>query len=447
MKIAIIGSGISGLASAHLLSPHNKVTLFEQDNRPGGHARTIEIPQSNLSYETSHSKPDTPLFLDTGFIVFNDRNYPNLNGLFNQLNVPFEDSDMSFGVSCNHGRLEYSSSTPFAQKRNLLNPAFLAMLRDIVKFNKAAPKWLATNQYGTLEDCVEGLNLGNWFKNYYIYPMGAAIWSTPVDRIMNFPAASFLRFFQNHGLLSLTNRPQWHTVTGGSHSYIRRLLDATDCELRLNTKISTITREKKLWKLTDTSGASEQFDHVILACHSTQAASLLKQGCLKSEQQQSALQKLISELSNIKFQTNQVITHLDKSLMPKNRAAWASWNYLQQRDPSSREQNETLTLSYWMNNLQNLNKNYPGLKDDIIITLNPKHQIKETLILDQHEFSHPQFDQAAIKAQQALRDRQGQHNLWLSGAWLNYGFHEDGITSAVNIAEKLGVKIPWKLNQ
>lgn len=416
-KTIIIGGGIAGLSAAFLLAPHGPVSLYEKEHRPGGHARTITV---NCS--------DGDLPVDTGFIVLNDRNYPHLNGLFTHLDVEIENSDMSFGVSIADGWLEYSSSNIFAQKRNLARPAFLKMLRDILRFNRAAKAACTEDLQLPLGSFIEQQKLGPWFRDYYLLAMGAAIWSTPISDMLDYPAATFLRFFENHGLLNLHHRPQWKTVTGGSQRYVSKLIEQSTFKLHLNSHITSINRQAGQWQITDQSGNSDQADHLILACHADTSHALLPQDC-----PQRAL------LKNFKFQPNRVITHKDISFMPKRKQAWSSWNYLQNHCQSVTNPTD-LSLSYWMNNLQNLKT-----KDDIIITLNPASEIRDEVKTDETCFTHPVFDQGAIEAQQKLNQIQGQDNLWFAGAWLRYGFHEDGILSAVNIARAMGHKIPWEL--
>lgn len=417
-KTIIIGGGIAGLSAAFLLSQHGPVILYEKEPRPGGHARTI----------TAHCS-DGELPVDTGFIVLNDRNYPQLNGLFTHLAVEIENSDMSFGVSINDGWLEYSSSNIFAQKRNLARPAFLKMLRDILRFNQTAKAVLNEDLQQPLGKFIKQQKLGPWFRDYYLLAMGAAIWSTPIKAIEDYPAATFLRFFENHGLLNLRDRPQWKTVTGGSQRYVSKLIEQSGFELRLNSPITSIKRQGGQWQVIDQSGNSDQADHLILACHADRSHALLPQDCPQR-----------ASLSSFKFQPNRVITHKDISFMPKRKSAWSSWNYLQSHHRhTAASKPAELSLSYWMNNLQNLKT-----KDDIIITLNPAAKIRDELIIDETSFTHPVFDQAAIEAQQKISQIQGQDNLWFAGAWLRYGFHEDGILSAVNIARAMGHKIPWE---
>ena len=409
MKIAIIGTGISGLGAAYLLHPHHDITVFEKNAYIGGHSRTIEVPTG-----------DTKTPVDTGFIVFNNWNYPNLLGLFKELDVPYQKSDMSFGVSIENGWLEYGSSGMFAQKKNLFRPAYWGMLANIIRFNKEAPAYIEKDAYISLQECLDQLNMGEWFRRYYLLAMGAAIWSCPIETIMKFPAKTFLRFFKNHGLLSVNNRPQWYTVTGGSREYVSRLTETFKNKIRLNSGVQNVKKQDDTWSVD-----GEVFDQVIFACHADEALKILEDT--------SDIENVIGEFD---YQDNQIIVHSDTSFMPQERKCWASWIYLSE---GREDKKQVVSLSYWMNNLQGLDPAYP-----IIVTLNPGRRPQEDLILDEHTFSHPIFDLKAIKAQEKISDIQGQNGLWFCGAYQRYGFHEDGLLSAVNVVKKMGVEIPWE---
>lgn len=414
MKIAVIGTGISGLGAAYLLHPHHDVTIYEKNNYIGGHTRTIEVPTGN-----------SKTALDTGFIVFNNWNYPNLMGLFQQLDVPYQKSDMSFGVSIDNGWLEYGSSGMFAQKRNFIRPSYYGMLADIIRFNKQAQSYIQKDAQITLQECLDQLHMGDWFRKYYLLAMGAAIWSCPIETIMKFPARTFLQFFKNHGLLSINNRPQWYTVTGGSREYVTRLTQSFQNKIKLNTVIKSVTPREEKWLVTDQNDQSISYDQVIFACHADEALKIIKDPTAE----------ILSVLGAFDYQDNQIIVHSDTSFMPRQKKCWASWVYLSEE----REDNKNaVSLSYWMNNLQGLNPQYP-----LIVTLNPGKRPKEDLILDEHTFSHPIFDLKAIKAQDQLDLIQGKNGLWFCGAYQRYGFHEDGLLSAVNIAKTMGINIPW----
>ena len=415
MKIAIIGTGISGLGAAYLLAPKYDITVYEKNAYIGGHSRTIDVPAG-----------DTKTAVDTGFIVFNDWNYPNLMGLFKELDVPYQKSDMSFGVSIDDGWLEYASGGMFAQKRNLLRPAYFKMLVDIVRFNKQAKAYIEKDADITLQQCLDQLNMGEWFRRYYLLAMGAAIWSCPVDTIMKFPARTFLQFFKNHGLLSINNRPQWYTVTGGSREYISRLTEQFKDQIRLDCGVRKVTPLDDQMAVEDTQGNTEMFDHVIFACHADEALEMITDQTVEK----------LDILGAFDYQDNQIIVHSDTSFMPKNKDCWASWVYLSE---GREDKKQEVSLSYWMNNLQGLDPDYP-----IIVTLNPDRRPQEDLILDEHTFSHPVFDLKAITAQERIKDIQGKNSLWFCGAYQRYGFHEDGLLSAVNVAKAMGVSIPWE---
>jgi len=414
MNIAIIGTGISGLGAAYLLHQHHDVVVYEKNAYVGGHSRTIEVPVQQGK-----------LAVDTGFIVFNDRNYPNLLGLFNQLDVPYQKSDMSFGVSIDDGWLEYSSNSLFAQRKNFLRPQYWRMLLDVMRFNKQALTYIKADPSISLGDCLNQLNMGEWFKRYYILAMGAAIWSCPVETIMQFPAQTFLRFFKNHGLLSINDRPQWYTVTGGSREYTRRLIAPFEEHILLNNGVTRVVQKDKLFEVTDEQGGSRLFDHVIFACHADQALKLIDQPSVDEQ----------SVLSNFHYQRNHIIVHSDESFMPQHKQCWSSWVYLSEQE---QDNNNGVSLSYWMNNLQSLETETP-----IIVTLNPARKPKQALIMDEHYFSHPIFDYGAITSQRLIHSIQGKRNLWFCGAYQRYGFHEDGLLSAVNVAKGIGVDIPW----
>jgi predicted NAD/FAD-binding protein len=414
MKIAIIGTGISGLGAAYLLHREHDLVIYEKNAYVGGHSRTIDIPVEHGT-----------LPVDTGFIVFNDWNYPNLLGLFNQINVPYQKSDMSFGVSINNGWLEYSSGGLFAQRKNILRPQYWRMLLDVFKFNKQALAYINQDPSISLGDCLERLKMGAWFKQYYILAMGAAIWSCPVDTIMKFPAQTFLRFFKNHGLLSINDRPQWYTVTGGSREYKQRLIQPFQEHILLNNGATKVTQKGKQVEVIDSYGAARLFDHVIFACHADEALQMID-GPTPEE---------TAVLSSFQYQHNAIVVHSDTSFMPQHQQCWASWVYLSEQQ----NKNTGVSLSYWMNNLQSLDTTTP-----VIITLNPARRPKEALIMDEHSFTHPIFDYNAIIAQDKIADMQGKRQLWFCGAYQRYGFHEDGLLSAVNVVKGLGGSIPWE---
>lgn len=419
MKIAVIGAGISGLGAAYLLSPDHDVYVFEKNDYTGGHSRTIDVHSDNQDTEKK-----TPV--DTGFIVFNNWNYPNLLGLFKDLDVPFQKSDMSFGVSIGKGWLEYASGGMLAQKRNIVRPAYWKMIFDILRFNKQAPAYIEKDSAITLEQCLDELKMGDWFRNYYLLAMGAAIWSCPLETIMKFPAKTFLQFFKNHGLLSINDRPQWYTVTGGSREYVKRLTRMLRHRVRHDYAVSKVIAKENGFRVEDYRGNGEHFDQVIFACHADEALQMIENPT-ESERE---------VLGSFGYQDNFIIVHSDESFMPKQKKCWASWVYLSEE---RKDDSANVSLSYWMNNLQSLDS-----ARTILVTLNPGRRPAEDSIMDEHVFSHPIFDQKAIDAQTRIPEIQGVRGLWFCGAYQRYGFHEDGLLSAVNVVKKMGGEIPWE---
>lgn len=409
MKIAIIGLGISGNAAAYILKQNgHDITCFERNNYIGGHSRTIEV---------------MGVPVDTGFIVFNYRNYPHLTALFDKIKVPVEKSDMSFAASINDSWLEYGTQgikNIFAQKRNLFRPKFLKMLRDILRFNKQALKYQYTDM--TLEELLNKLRMGEWFRKYYLLAIGGAIWSTPIGRMMDFPARTFIQFFLNHGLLTVDEQPQWYTVSGGSREYVKRLTESFASDIRLNANIKSITRQNGKVQID-----GEEFDHVFFGCHSDQALKMLSD---KTNEEREII-------GSFKYQPNKIFVHSDENYMPKNRNCWASWVY---KIDGKIDESPSISLSYWMNRLQNLKLDKP-----VIVTLNPLKTPNH--IHNEYIFEHPVFDEAAVSAQARLSEIQGKNNTWFLGAYQRYGFHEDGILSAVNATAKFGAKLPWQPNQ
>ena len=418
MKIAVIGAGISGMSAAYFLSQKHDVSVFEKENYVGGHSRTLTF-QEDLN----------KVSVDTGFIVFNQKNYPNLSALFRHLEVPTIKSNMSFGVSINNAWLEYGTmklSNLFSQKRNFLRPSYYRMLQDVLKFNKKALPYIGSQNYKTIGDLIEDLKLGDWFKNYYLLPMSGAIWSTPVEDMLNFPAETLVRFFHNHGLLSVDGQPQWYTVKGGSKEYVTRLTSKIKKNIRTNLAVSSVTRDKNSATVTDSNGGKHQFDAIIFACHSDQALALIDKPSKEEK----------SVLGRIQYKPNSVILHQDSSFMPKRKSAWSSWVYLSN---SNKDKTNKMSLTYWMNSLQSLQSKKP-----VLVTLNPSVKPKEELIINEHIFDHPQFNQDAIAAQKDIPLIQGVDKFWFCGAWQKYGFHEDGLSSAINVVKDFGVKLPWE---
>ncbi|MEN8891446.1 NAD(P)/FAD-dependent oxidoreductase [Planktotalea arctica] len=411
-NIAVIGAGISGLGAAHMLGGDNRVTLFEAEPRLGGHARTIMAGQNGM-------QP-----VDTGFIVFNYANYPHLAALFAELDVPVVKSSMSFGASIDGGRFEYglaSVRAVFAQSKNALDPRFLRMLRDITRFNAKGYDLAAANRDMTIGDFLNALGVGRYFRNYYLAPLSGAIWSTPTDKIMDFPAYAMMEFFKNHALLGVTGQHQWYTVNGGSSEYVRRVetsLKAKGVVLRLGCPIDAVRRVDGAVEIKAQGGGWEGFDEVIFATHSDDSLRLLAD---PSEAERLALSK-------IAYQPNDIILHADASVMPKRKVCWSSWNYTEEAG----KPNDRIDLTYWMNSLQPIPANDPHF-----VTLNTNRTIREDLIYDQVTLRHPVYDLAALNGQREVAQMNGTNKTWFCGAWMKNGFHEDGLSSAVDVVEAM----------
>ncbi len=416
-RIAVVGAGISGLSAAWLLSKRHDVVLYERDNRLGGHSNTVMVDGGSGQIP-----------VDTGFIVYNEATYPNLVALFAHLGVPTKASDMSFAISRDGGRLEYSGTSLgglFAQKRNMANLRFWSMLRDLVRFYKSAAADLAHLPASrTLGDYLEDGRYGAAFRDDHLLPMAGAIWSAPCSAILGYPATAFLRFFHNHGLLLLTGRPQWRTVAGGSAAYVRKLAAGFAGDIRLNADIVSISRHDGGATVTDRKSGPERFDAVVLATHADQALGLLAD----PSAQESAL------LGAFRYSRNEAVLHADASVMPRRRTVWSSWNHV-----DARAGDDAASVTYWMNRLQSLPTARP-----ILVTLNPRTPLDERAVLRREIYHHPIFDRAAIEAQQKLWTLQGKRATWFCGAHFGSGFHEDGLQSGLAVAEALGgVKRPW----
>ncbi len=415
-RLAVIGSGISGLSAAWLARHDYDVTLFESEPRPGGHADTQVV---QLAGET--------VAVDTGFIVYNVANYPNLIGLFDHLGVETIPTDMSFGVSIGNGRIEYAGgelAQMFAQKRNILRPRFWSMIRDLLRFYKAAPELLGGASVESLGDYLDRNNYGKPFVEDHLLPMGAAIWSASVEGMRAFPARHFVRFFANHGLLQLSDRPAWRTVKGGSRTYVAKMV-ADLPGLRVSQKVVAVTRDYVGVNVRLEDGQTAHFDRAILACHADQALAMLGNPSPGERE----------ILGSFRCQDNLAVLHTDASFMPRRNGAWSAWNYLSE---SREDHSEAVSLTYWMNKLQSLKTAKP-----LLVTLNPGREIAPSEVLLTRQYRHPQFDAAAMIAQDRLAEIQGTDRLYFCGAWTRWGFHEDGIASAVRVAKLLGLSIPW----
>ncbi|MGC9418773.1 MAG: NAD(P)/FAD-dependent oxidoreductase [Rhodovulum sp.] len=410
-RIAVIGAGISGLGAAHLLGADHRITLFEAEKRLGGHARTV----------IAGKRGDQPV--DTGFIVFNYVNYPHMTRLFEELGVPVAKSDMSFGASLDDGRFEYglkNLQAVFAQPGNAFSPKFLGMLRDVMKFNANALK-VARDPDMTIGEFLAALGTGDWFRDRYLLPLSGAIWSTPTKGILDFPAQAMIRFFENHALLSHTGQHQWYTVQGGSIEYVRRLeaaLTAQGVEIRTGAPVEAVRRTEAGIEVRAAGGDWEGFDEVVFATHSDDTLALLADATPEES----------AALGAVKYQPNEAVLHADTWMMPKRRAAWASWVYTEDKG----QQSERIDLTYWMNSLQPIPES-----DPLFVTLNSQREIRDELIYDTVTFRHPVYGLAALAAQGQIREMNGRNRTWFCGAWMKNGFHEDGLASAVDVAEAM----------
>ncbi len=421
LNIAVIGSGISGLSAAWLLSPHHSVTLFEADDRLGGHGHTVDAPLGN-----------TVVPVDTGFIVYNEKTYPNFTALLRRLKVPTKSSDMSFAVSMDAGALEYAGTDIrglFAQKRNLVRPRFWSMLADVMRFYRNARRDISLLGLSSLDDYLRANNYGDAFREDHLYPMAAAIWSTPTDRIGEYPAAAMIRFCENHGLLQIRDRPVWRTIDGGSRVYIERLASEISNGVQKNTPARRVRRVEDGVMVEFDHGDSMRFDHVILASHADQSLALLDAPTPEEQR----------ILGAFKYGANTAVLHSDESLMPRRRAAWASWNFLARRgDPDAKP-----CVTYWMNSLQSLSPD-----KQFFLTLNASRQPRADAVIQRMDYTHPLFDARAMAAQEELWDLQGLGNVWFCGAYFGSGFHEDGLQAGLAVAEELaGVRRPWSVNE
>jgi uncharacterized protein len=424
LKIAVVGTGISGMSAAWLLSQRHDVTVYERSERVGGHSNTVDVSDGN-----------TVVPVDTGFIVYNEATYPNLAALFAHLDVPTEPSDMSFAVSLAGGDLEYAGGGSltglFAQKRNVFRPRFWSMLNDIRRFYREAPTDVVQldELRTTLGDYLETRRYGDAFRDDHLLPMAGAIWSAPPESVLAYPAASFIRFHDNHGLLRVSNRPQWRTVTGGSRSYVERLTAAYADRIELGIAAKHVRRCGGQVAVRDAAGREEWFDHVVFAAHADETLAIL-------DDPSAAEQAL---LGAFRYSRNSAILHSDPSLMPKRRGVWSSWNYI--GPPSGHEAANGCTVTYWMNRLQNLSSIKP-----LFVTLNPQREPAAGTVHAVETYDHPLFDSAAIGAQRRLWSLQGERNTWFCGAYFGAGFHEDGLQSGLAVAEALGgIRRPWSV--
>ena len=414
MKIGVIGSGVSGLVSALTLQERFEVSLFEKNSKLGGHSNTVTIEQENKKYS-----------VETGFIVLNDKNYPIFTSLLKHLNIGVNNSSMSFSVSVDKGQFEYSSSYIglLGQTKNIIDPKYWGMLRDI--------NYFYTNALKDVKDCPDNETLGQFLKrfnysnkfiDYHLVPMTASIWSCPTKSILNFPIKSLLVFFENHKLLNIYNRPKWSTVNKGSREYVKKIQSLLKGKIYTNAKVNKISKSKEGIRVHYQDGI-KTFDKVILACHADQSSEIL----IENFSEEANL------LKDFKYQKNTSILHSDINFMPNRKSVWSSWNYITETGNSG-----NLSITYWMNELQGINSPKP-----ILLSLNPKILPNPDLIYGQYSYSHPILDNNAINIQKKLSSIQGKNNLWFCGAWTGFGFHEDGVKSAVEIANSHNIHLPW----
>ena len=420
LNIAVIGSGISGLSSAWLLAKKHRVTLYEADSRIGGHANTVDVPT-----------PDGAIGVDTGFIVYNELNYPNLTAFFRHLGIVTQPTEMSFALSLDGGAYEYAGNGFagfFGQRRNIVKPGHWRLLRDISRFFKTAPDRIdGFPPETTLGDFLVQEDYSDEFVRNHIVPMGAAIWSTPMAGMLGFPARSFINFYANHGMLQFRDRPDWRTVTGGSRQYVNRLVADGGFEVQWGTGVQRVVRHNSYAHIADTRGVVRPFDHVVIATHADQALKMLDE----PNELESRL------LAKFAYEPNRAVLHHDPRWMPKRKRLWASWNYLK-KGPGL---DSHLCLTYWMNRLQGLTTH-----TNLFVTLNPSSEIHPKAVVGTFDYSHPVFSADAIAAQEGLWAMQGLRRTWFCGSYFGYGFHEDGLQSGLAVAEQLGgVRRPWQV--
>ncbi len=424
-RVAVVGAGVAGLGCAWLLSKCHHVTLYESASRLGGHSHTVDIGTGDAR------AGGASIAVDTGFIVYNDTNYPNLVALFETLAVPTEPSDMSFSVSLDGGRFEYASSLPggpLCQPVNLLRPRFLRMLADVVRFYRHALREQknGTTSGASLRDLLERGGFSEAYWHLHLLPMASAIWSTPVEQILDFDAARFVQFYDEHGLLRFRNRPKWRTVTGGSREYVRRLAAGISGKIRLNAAVRAVRRAPQgVTVLTDQG--EDEFDDIVFATHADQTAAILAESLSDAERR---------ALGAFAYARSDVIVHNDARQMPRRPAAWSSWNY---QARTGMDVARSVPVTYWMNRLQNIDPQFP-----IFASLNPWQAPSEDRVFGRYTYEHPVFSKNTVAAQRALSAIQGQQRTWFCGAYCGFGFHEDAFKSGIRVARSLGAEPPWR---
>jgi len=419
-RMAVIGSGIAGLSAAWLLAKRHDVVLYEAEPRPGGHSNTVELAEKGVC-------------VDTGFIVYNETNYPNLVALFSHLGVQTEASDMSLAVSLDEGRVEYSGTGLnglIGRRGNVVSPRFWSMLKDLTRFYREAPSLLGAGRTEalTLAEYLEEGGYGPAFVEDHLLPMAGAIWSASAAEIRAFPALAFVRFFHSHGLLLLSGRPRWRTVSGGSRRYVEKMLADSRLEMRTNAPVTRVTREEDGVTVRDGAGNEDRFSEIVVATHADQALALLGDADATEW----------SSLSAFRYSQNLAVLHEDERLMPKRRRVWSSWNVIGDTDDSAEK---PLSVTYWMNRLQNLDP-----RQQIFVSLNPPKPVAADKTLAQFNYTHPVFDAPAIGAQASLWRLQGRRRTFFAGSYFGYGFHEDALQAGLAAAEAAGgVRRPWKV--
>lgn len=418
-RIAVIGAGISGLASAWLLGQKHEVTLFEAGSYAGGHTNTVDVTVDGMTHP-----------VDTGFLVYNSKTYPNLTAMFDHLEVASVETQMTFAMSLEEPRLEWSGSslaTVFGQKRNLFRPDFWRMLADILRFNRESVAWMDAHPEdgGSLRDFLIAGRYSKPFSEWYLLPMAAAIWSCPAGQMLDYPLATFVRFCRNHGLLQISDRPAWRTVQGGGREYVKKLIARID-DVRLNTPVTDVRRVEN-GVLVTTPHAVEAFDQVVFACHSDQTLALLGDSASPQERHL---------LGAIRYAPNRAVLHTDRALLPRDPALWSAWNYMSSQGELDQR---PVSVSYLINQLQPLPFSTP-----VIVSLNLQREPARDKVIAEFDYAHPVFDAAAIAAQRRLGMINGRHGVWFCGAWNGYGFHEDGLKSALRVANAMDCHAPWQ---